>query len=245
MAASNGTNPLSQKVLYRPLEAAIRWSGLVRHESRILGLLVERTLSEIVDIPGWQILRLNTDRIFDALAHKELPCEVRGVGVTGDVPFDDPTLMIRHVALKAWMTRYYPDQRPPFLFSQAERQAHPVITVDAVNALVLEREAMKLQIEHAHRELASVRRSRAPGRQTESRANDGEGLRNETTYLHIVGGLLTLLLGRSPAGKPYSSFTSQEAIIDAIVAQHGGRLGITERTLQSKFAEAKRRLSAE
>jgi hypothetical protein len=45
--------------------------------------------------------------------------------------------------------------------------------------------------------------------------------RAETTYLHIIGGLLRLLLGQSP-GNPYSSFKTQESIVSAMVAHFGG-----------------------
>ena len=68
------------------------------------------------------------------------------------------------------------------------------------------------------------------------------GPRSESTYLNIVGGLLTLLLGKSPSGMPYSSFLTQEAIISAMVAHHGNAMGINERTLQAKFAMARRNL---
>ena len=70
------------------------------------------------------------------------------------------------------------------------------------------------------------------------------GPRSESTYLNIVGGLLTLLLGKSPSGTPYSSFLTQEAIISAMVAHHGNAMGITERTLQAKFALARRNLQS-
>ena len=59
-----------------------------------------------------------------------------------------------------------------------------------------------------------------------------------------MGGLLTLLLGKSPSGTPYSSFLTQEAIISAMVAHHGNAMGITERTLQAKFALARRNLQS-
>ena len=68
--------------------------------------------------------------------------------------------------------------------------------------------------------------------------------RAETTYLNIIGALLDLMLGKSPSGKPYSEFRSQEAIIDTLLAHHKGKPGIAERTLAEKFAAAKRSLNA-
>ncbi|SDZ55003.1 hypothetical protein SAMN05421547_1341, partial [Delftia lacustris] len=64
--------------------------------------------------------------------------------------------------------------------------------------------------------------------------------RAETTYLNIIGGMLTLMLSQSPSGVPYSSFKTQEALVSALVAHYGGTMGITERTLNGKFANAKR-----
>lgn len=67
--------------------------------------------------------------------------------------------------------------------------------------------------------------------------------RSKTTYLNVIGSLLHLLLGSSSSGKPYSDFRSQEAIIDAI---HGNfpdkRFGLGKRTLEQKFALAKKSL---
>ncbi len=68
--------------------------------------------------------------------------------------------------------------------------------------------------------------------------------RAETTYLNIIGGLLFLMLGKSPAGKAQSVFDSQAAIISALLAHHGGKQGIADSTLENKFAEANRCLNA-
>ncbi len=68
--------------------------------------------------------------------------------------------------------------------------------------------------------------------------------RERETLLNIAGGLLDLLLGRSPGGKPQSVFESQAAIIDALLARHEDKPGITRRTLEDKFAQAKRNLKS-
>jgi hypothetical protein len=68
--------------------------------------------------------------------------------------------------------------------------------------------------------------------------------REETTLLNITGALLSLLIGSTPAGKPQSVFRSQAAVIDAMLVTHAGKPGISARTLEEKFAEAKRSLSA-
>ncbi|WP_444485044.1 hypothetical protein [Xanthomonas citri] len=63
-------------------------------------------------------------------------------------------------------------------------------------------------------------------------------------YLNIIGALLCLLLDDAPSGKPYSAFRTQEAIISALIAHNDGLMGLTERTLQAKFAQAKRHVAA-
>lgn len=68
--------------------------------------------------------------------------------------------------------------------------------------------------------------------------------RAETTYLNIIGAMLALMLGKSPAGKPQSIFDNQAAIIDALLGHYEGKPGISKRTLEDKFAAAKRSLTA-
>lgn len=70
------------------------------------------------------------------------------------------------------------------------------------------------------------------------------GKREEATLLNITGALLGLLLGKTPAGKPQSVFKDQAAVIDALLASYEGKAGIAKRTLEEKFAEAKRNLSS-
>ncbi len=68
------------KTYYRPIEAAIRWSGLLRFERRILATLGRRPLPEATEFPRWPMLRLNTERVFDALAHGEMRYGKEGLG---------------------------------------------------------------------------------------------------------------------------------------------------------------------
>lgn len=121
------------------------------------------------------------------------------------------------------------------------------ITVDVVHALVLERDGLTAQMKQRDREIQALRtqlKKLLPRTVPETISASMLSDRSETTYLHIVGALLRLLLGQSPSGQPYSSFRSEDAIMSALIATHGHRLGISERTLQAKFAAAKRALPA-
>ncbi|HEX7637011.1 MAG TPA: hypothetical protein VF457_01330 [Burkholderiaceae bacterium] len=234
------------KVFYRPIEAATRWTGLLALESRILELASEGVLPQEADIPGWPQLRLNTDRIRDAMVNGELRYGLRGITCDDPALLSHPEVTVRHVDLKAWMARFYPDQRPEFLFDAFERQLHPGVSADAVQALIADREALKLRLADRVRAWSDLRAElQALAASKDVRTQDGQaplGARSERTYLNIVGGLLALLLGNAPDGVPHPSFESQEAIVNALTTHFGDRPGMSERTLWAKFAAARRHL---
>ncbi|WP_186207430.1 hypothetical protein [Burkholderia gladioli] len=239
------------KVFYRPVEAAIRWSGLVRHEANIFAALGPRSVPAPDDFPQWPILRLNTERLFDAMTNGDLVYGQNGITRNDPALLDRTDLTVRHVDLKAWMSRFYPDQRPSFLFDAVEQRAHPGLSVELVQTLLAEQEYLKALLAHQQRaydSLASEHATLSAAHTAQSAAErhkDGTHPRSESTYLNIVGGLLHLLLGKSPSGTPYSSFHTTESVISALVAHFQGRPGISERTLSSKFATARRHLSSE
>lgn len=232
-------------VYYQPIDAAIRWAGLFRFREEILATVRSRKLPATLDCPRCSELRLYTDRIYDAIFHGELPYGRNGITMNDESLWTSPDLTIRHVDLKRWMIHTYPEQRPGFLFSRAERIAHPVITVEAGQALLVEREALKSQLDLCRHQLQTlqeqVKKQEAP---IASCALCPLSDRAESTYLHVIGAMLEVMLGRTPSGAPYSRFTSQESVISALVAHHGSLMGVTERTLQSKFAQARRKLRA-
>ena len=237
-------NSLSD-VYYRPIDAAIRWAGLLRFRDEILAAVQHRHLPAHLDCPRCDELRLYTDRIYDGIYHGELPYGQNGITSNDKTLWDSPALTVRHIDLKQWRLHYYPGQRPPFLFSRIERIAHPVITMESGHALLVEREALKSQLEQCRRQLHALQeRQKLQGPAPPACNLCPLSDRAEATYLHIIGAMLTLMLGRSPSGTPYSSFNSQEAIASALVAHHGHLMGITERTLQAKFAQAKRKLQS-
>lgn len=233
------------EVYYRPIDAAIRWAGLYRFRDDILAAVRSGRLPVTLNCPRCNELRLYTDRIYDAIFHGELPYGLNGITMNDKSLWDSPDLTVRHVDLKRWMLRSFPEQRPAFLFSRHERIAHPVITLEAGHALLIERESLKSQLEQCRHQLHQL--------QEQQKKQGSPNLnctlcplsdRGETTYLNIIGTMLALMLGRTPSGAPYSSFNSQDAIISALIAHHGNLMGITERTLQAKFAQARRRLQA-
>lgn len=235
-----------QKVFYRPIEAAIRWSGLLRHERRILESIGGRQRPEPEDFSEWPALHLNAERIIDALANDDLAYGKNGITCHDPALLDSPNLTIRHVDLKAWMAHAYPTEKPDFLFNAIERRLCDSISVEAVQTLLADREALKIRLanqakvsERLQTQLDTLRQEREADARQDKQAQEASP-RSESTYLNIVAGLLSLLLGHSPSGRPYSNFNTQEAVISAMIAHHSDRLGISQSTLENKFAQAKR-----
>jgi len=229
------------KTFYRPIEAAIRWAGLLHHEPIILDCaLSPRKLPPSLVCPRQHELQLCLDRIYDGIDNGELPYGQNGITSNEAALLDSPALTVRHLDLKRWMRTCYPEHCPNFLFSDSEQLAHPTLTLEAGQALLIERQTMQTELAQCHRQLHVLqercRHQPTPPHPISERA--------ETTYLNILGAILDLMLNRSPSGRRYSPFETQAAIVSALVAHYGSRMGISERTLNGKFAKAKQVLNS-
>lgn len=236
----------TSKVFYRPIEAAIRWAGLLRYLPMILAAIASpRCLPPSLNCPRWNECRLYAERIYDGILNGELPYGRNGITLNDPKLLHSADLTVRHVDLKRWMNTNYPEHRPGFLFSRGERIAHPFITMETGQAILVERLALQAALEQARHQTQELQEQHdALLKQSTLLASKHSEIsgRAETTYLNIIGGMLTLLLGHSPAGVPYSSFKTQEAIVTALLAHYGGAMGITERTLNGKFANARKNI---
>lgn len=156
----------------------------------------------------------------------------------------------RHVSrqhLKDWIAAQFPSDKPAFLFDEIERNTHSAINKDAYQALQADRDALRARLEKAADEYRKLRTERdeliteKEKLVDQLRPEKDLGLRAETTYLNIVGGLVALFLMKTPGGKPHSVFNSQSALIDQMLA-HFKKPGVTKRTLEEKFAAANKSL---
>lgn len=236
------------KVFYRPIEAALRWCNLMAHEVQILEAAWRCPALLAQTFPQWPCLHTNIDRIFDAVRHCELSYGCLGIAVPMGTEVECTLLTVRHSDLKLWMSRYYPDQRPAFLFEQPPSPPSTV-NVGSYLALQADRDALQLQLKKTqtlYQELLDEFQAiglEREGLQALAKSQGTLSQRSELVYLHIVGALLKLLLGHSPSGKPHSVFRSQAAIVSALTAHFENMPGITKRTLDEKFAAAKRSLT--
>lgn len=243
----NKVDAPTSKVFYRSIEASIRWAGLLRYEHAILASISSpRNLPLSLNCPRWGELRLCTERIYDGILNGELPFGRDGITTRDAELIDSPDLTVRHVDLKRWMRQQYPEQRPGFLFSRSERITHPFISLETGQAMLVEQLALKSALEQSKRQLRELQdKHDALLKQSTVLSASAQcpiSNRAEATYLNIIGSMLELMLGQSPSGAPYSSFKTQEAVVSALVAHHRGVMGIAERTLNGKFATARRRL---
>ena len=228
MAVSTDGCPFP-KVYYSPVEAAIRWTGLSEYESRIHELLVREDQAPESAVPRWQAFTLNLERIQDAVARQELAHTLSFNFPSGPHDAERPVVRIRHSDLRAWISQHFPSEEDHFPFEHTKQSE---IFSDALRAVLAERDALKVLV-------TQPRESRG----SHDPSSQGMSARSERTYLNIIGVLLEIFFGRSPSGQPYSRFTTQESLIDTMVATHGELLGISVRTLQEKFADANRVLS--
>ncbi|MCI0998033.1 hypothetical protein [Pseudomonas corrugata] len=246
MYAPESCNPYA-KVFYRPIEAAIRWCNLMAYESRILELTWRSPITLKSAFPQWPCLHANVEMIFDAIQYGELPYGCLGVSVAFGTPVDHLYLTVRHTDLKLWMSRFYPEQKPGFLFERSVQDR--AVSISTYLTLQADRDALQLKVkslETAHQKLLSE--LEAVGLERENihslfKTNSKVSDRSEAAYLHIIGAMVSLFLGHSPSGKPHSVFRSQAAIVDALTAHYKNLPGLSKRTLDEKFAAAKRSLS--
>ena len=236
------------KPFYLPIEAAIRWCNLLEHELMIFEKLQDELVPPRGMFPQWPCLLANTEIIYDALDNAEMPCGRDGKTVSLDDHVAPHRRTVRHTDLKKWMTEHHPGQKPAFLFDEIERSTHKAIDADAFRALQADRDALKTRIDkavEAYRDLKIERDDLIVERDSllasaKEMAIPGE--RSETTYLNVIGGLLSLVIGQSSEEKSLSAFANQSAVIDALLEGYENKPGIKKRTLEQKFAAAKESL---
>lgn len=98
----------TSKVFYRPIEAAIRWAGLLRYLPMILATIASpRVLPRSLNCPRWNECRLHSERIYDGILNGELPYGKNGITLNDPNLLNSLDLTVRHVDLKRWMRTHY------------------------------------------------------------------------------------------------------------------------------------------
>lgn len=159
---------------------------------------------------------------------------------SGHVAYSKRTL--KREDLREWIANEFPNDKPAFLFDEIERAIHPSITIEAYQALKADRDALKTRIDKAIDSYRELQKENVNLKAALKKPELSE--KEHETYQNIIGGLLTLLLGNTPAGKAQSVFNNQTAIIDALLARFENKQGIKQRTLEEKFADANKSIKS-
>ncbi|QYN03673.1 hypothetical protein K1T36_11145 [Pseudomonas protegens] len=245
-----GPNPHSsaEKLFYRPIEAAIRWCGLVNYEASILELTWDYPERLISAFPQWPCLYKNLEKILDAVRNQELRYGLLGIAVSPGTPVDLKLLTIRHSDLKSWMFHHYPDERPSFLFHEITPD-HESIRYGTYLILLADRDALQVQLKSTETklqelmaELAAAGLERENLRSLADSAKEISG-QSKAGFLNVIGALINTMLGSSESGRRHSIFDSQASIVDSITAHYGDVPGLSKRSLDEKFAAGRRSLT--
>jgi len=157
----------------------------------------------------------------------------------------------RHVYgldLKEWAKKIAPTERPAFLFDEIERDMHSAISADSYRALQSAHDAKEHKLAQANeriRQLEDEKNRVEQERQSLRSAIEnmtGATERSKKTFLNIIGGLLSQMLGKSPKGQPQSLFENQGAIISVMLAHYGHIKGMGDSNLEKIMAEANKTL---
>ncbi len=242
-------NIYSYSSTYSVPVAAALWCGIPAKE--IDGYLESATeVSQAVfRHPRVKCLEQRCRVIHDAITSGALPVS-RDNGLPATDYVKPTRRYVSRKHLKEWISKEFPSDKPHFLFDGIERTTHPAINADSFRALQadldatrIENDRMKSLVSKLTKERDSLLGENNSLKSIVEKANVPTS-RAETTYLNIIGGLLDLLLGKSPGGAAYSSFINQAAVISALLAYHREKPGISERTLEEKFAAAKQSLKS-
>lgn len=234
--------------VYPVAVAAALWCGIPPEDIEESLSISTQTSRGVYKHPYIRCLEPRCRAIHDAIEKGLLPCSREN----GKVVQEHVANERRHVSrqhLKDWIAAQFPSDKPAFLFDEIERNTHAAINADSFRALQADRDALKARVEKAAEEYRKLRSERdvliaerdALAEQIKNPQDPGP--RAQTTYLNIIGAMVAVLLGKSPAGKPNSVFNSQSAVIDQVLSHYDGKPGISRRSLEEKFAEGKKSLS--
>lgn len=232
--------------------AAALWCGIPNKELKdILNQAVE-VYRGVWASPYIPCLEPRCRAIHDAINEGLLPvCREKGEIIQEHVAPER-----RHVRgedLRIWIAENFPNDKPAFLFDEIERSTHTAINSEAFKALQVDRDAIKLENEKLKKLNQELTRDKEELKlENESikaciekmTASSNLSIKAETTYLNIIGAMLELILGKSPAGTKHSIFDTQAAIISALMGYHSDKQGISARNLEQKFSDANKSLKS-
>lgn len=145
-----------EKAYYRPIEAAIRWCNLISQESYILSTMNEHYIPPAGIFPQWPCLAVNAEKILYAAMNGQIPYGRDGKNINIGEQVARHRITVTHTDLKEWMTKYYPNQKPNFLFDNIEKNYHSGITLETYNVLLAEKNKMDIKLKQANDKISEL-----------------------------------------------------------------------------------------
>lgn len=225
-----------EKPFYSPIEAALRWCNLIACEAEIMGALAGEATPPATAFPQWPCLRANAEKILYAMLNGELAYGRDGKSVEDGDQVAKHRMTATHADLKAWMEKYYPSQKPAFLFDEIERTTHNKITIESWQALQAERDSLKVRVEKAEA-LYRERWSKLEAEAKDWREKYELAIADtKPSHLLTIAALLELQTAPVAHARPSRK---QDAIKTTIMEEYNLR-GLSKRTLDDIFADANR-----
>jgi len=235
----------SIKSCYHPIDAAILWCDLADHATEILQVEISHSGELLKHFPQWPLLHFHVERIYEAIASGELLATFLGGPVTLNDHAERVYWSIRRADLRAWSALNHPEDKPEFLFPKNTDHLE-CVNLNAFLAVQAERDFYGREFEKMHQAYDSVVEELAAYKRQEHEFAvqlDAIGPASEasaTIHHTIIGALLALMLDKPNGGQPRSIYKTQSAVVEAITTLFPGTTGLSKRTLDRKFAHARR-----
>lgn len=230
---------------YHPIDAAILWCDLSEHEDEILQVDLSQPGSLRKHFPQWPNLHDHVECIYDAILSGELPATYLGQPITSDSHVHRVYYSIRRADLLFWFLRSQPDQKPAFLFSQDVDHSECV----SLNAHL----AKQAQLDFALTNLEQLQQTYdAAADEVAALSTLNSNLKarleslgippetSEAIQNRLIGAMLETTLGKNQNGRQQSIYSSQAALVQAILLRFPGVEGLSKSTIDRRFADARR-----
>lgn len=233
---------------YSPIEAAIRWCELQKHEAQILNAAWGSLADFMQCLHYWPDLERRFDKILDAIANMELAAKVSDVQIPHALRYSHMHVKIRHIDLQRWMLQYYPNQRPSFLFNSGPTCPYS----DELCPVLMQRiEWLNQRHQHDQDKLQEMSEALAASEAQLSEAETKLSMQSEPTnrsagsYLRIIAVLLNLIMAMPLGNQSHKLLKSNASIIEALISLNPCVRGLSRRSLEDKFKHAHRSLKEE
>ncbi|EKT4483412.1 hypothetical protein QEM02_003543 [Pseudomonas putida] len=236
------------KTYYHPIDIAISWCKLETHKSEIEHIANLHPNRPFWHFPQWPYLQKYMERIHDAIKNHELPAQYLGERLRSIQSIDISHITVRHSDLRTWISTYFPEDKPAFLFDEDLAHNH-CVSLGTYLIQKADAQSSKHVIEILQQEITSTHRMLAEKTRQyelliEKSVNSGIPHEDSATTLYtIIGAMLDVVVGSSSRGQIQSIYKNQSSLVDALTCRFPEIAGLSKRTLDRKFAQARRLLA--